>query len=134
MMEAQTTTSDFDNICRVCFQEGNVSVAEILPYGAAMICTHTDGKKHRWTKYTSIASLGKRKSGRPVEIICPRCEKKGTINYYRPNVNRTDRIAYIIRHERIKGTWGKAKLSKIRRCYIRDKKHKEILRRHLEAA
>lgn len=134
MMQAQNATSDFDNICRICFEEGNVSVVETLPYGAAMECKHTDGTKHTWTKYTSLATLGKRKTGKPVVITCPKCEKKGTINYYRPNPNRTDRITYIIRHERIKGTWGKSKLAKVRRCYITDKNHKETIKRHLGVA
>jgi hypothetical protein len=121
-----------DNICRQCFESGQVIVTGQLPYGLAMQCTHDNGAKHTWTKYNSLASLGARKTGDPLRIRCPKCKKMGMLNYYRPKANRTDRVNYLFRHERIKGTWGKDKIHKVRRCYIRDEEGKAKIRSILE--
>jgi len=134
--QVATSRKDFSNVCWICFKSGNVSVTEQLPYGQAMSCTHDDQKIHTWTKYNSLDSLGRRgalsTTGKPVTIICPKCNKKGTVNYYRPNADRTDRFVYVVRHERIKGTWGKTKIKKVRRCYIQDKDQKEQVKIQLD--
>ena len=127
-MSEQVLSSDIDSICRICFEAGEVAVTEQLPYGQAMQCTHENREIHTWTRYNSLASLGQRKTGKPLAITCPKCGMKGTVNYYRPNLDRTDQVTYVVRHEKIKGTWGKDRIRRVRRCYVADKEGKAKIR------
>jgi hypothetical protein len=70
--------------CRVCGVKGKVKAIEKLPDGFAMEATHDDGTLHKWVKYYSLDSIGRRKTGKPNIIVCPKCGKKGRVNNFRP--------------------------------------------------
>jgi RecJ-like exonuclease len=80
------------NTCRVCGVKGKVKATEKLPDGFAMEATHDDGTLHKWVKYYSLDSIGRRKTGRPNIIVCPKCGKKGRVNSFRPYQDRPDLI------------------------------------------
>lgn len=112
--------------CRVCGIRATVKTIEKLPDGFAMEATHRDGTLHTWVKYYSLDSLGRRKTGMPKIIICPKCGQKGKVNSFRPDQTRPDLVS-VIRHEKSGGTWGKNKIPKYRRCYI-SKEENPVLR------
>lgn len=95
--------------CRVCGTKAKVKATEKLPDGFAMEATHKDGTIHKWVKYYSLDSIGRRKTGKPKIIFCPKCGKKGRVNSFRPYQDRPDLIKYVVRHEKVEGHWGKAK-------------------------
>lgn len=67
----------------------------------------------------------------PKLTVCPKCVSVGKINVYYPN----GKLSYVIKHEKIKGMWGKTKqVSRHRRCYIyhTDKESSEYVRQQLE--
>jgi len=115
--------------CRVCGDKAKIKATEKLPDGFAMEATHNDGTLHTWVKYYSLDSVGRRKTGKPNMIVCPKCGKKGRVNGFRPYQGRPDLIKYVVRHEKIGGHWGKGKkISKVRQCYLfSEQQRKEVL-------
>ena len=83
-------------------------------------------RRHGIRVYNRRPVIGKKY---PKLVICPKCVSIGTINVYYPN----GEIAYVIRHEKIPGTWGKdKKVSRWRRCYIFDKENLKYIEQKLE--
>jgi hypothetical protein len=78
--------------------------------------------------YYSLDSIGRRKTGKPKIIICPKCGKKGRVNSFRPYQDQPDLIKYVIRHEKIGGHWGKGrKISKVRQCYLFNEQERKVV-------
>ena len=113
--------------CKVCGSKANVKAVEILPDGLVMEATHADGVLHKWVKYFSLDSICRRKTGRPKIITCPRCGHKGIVNSFRPDQTRPDLVKYVIRHEKLDGTWGRGNVPKYRRCYISNKEERKVI-------
>jgi hypothetical protein len=72
--------SRLGSTCRVCGLKAKVKATEKLPDGFAMEATHADGTLHKWVKYYSLDSVGRRKTGKPEILICPKCGKMGRVN------------------------------------------------------
>ena len=124
---SQLLTAVSGSTCRVCSTNANVKAVEKLPDGFAMEATHADGTLHRWVKYYSLDSIGRRKTGKPKIIICPKCGQKGKVNSFRPDQTRPDLVKYLIRHEKLGGTWGRNNIPKYRRCYISNEEDRKAL-------
>jgi endogenous inhibitor of DNA gyrase (YacG/DUF329 family) len=122
--------------CPICNEPGVRRAIERLPKaGLAMGCFHADGTVHRWAEFSSIDDMivkNKRKDGSdPRIIICPECGHKGRINDYHRNPQRPDVIAYVVIHEKIKGTWGKEKKQRYKRHWISKKEQRDIILKKL---
>jgi len=124
------------DICHVCNESAIVFPVERLSNnGIVMKAVHSDAKKtiHKWAEYKSIFDIGRGKGRNPIKIKCPSCGKIGRINEYKPDLKKKPEVvAYYVAHEKLKGTWGKNKtVSKLRRCYIKDPKQRDIILKKL---
>ena len=109
--------------CVVCKNPGTRRPIEILPNGGILfIVQHDDGTTCNWATYTSLEQMQKPDSKRdPTEILCPRCEKPGRVNWAKddgaPKDEQAFRVKYIVVHGEIPGTWGRrVKIKKRERC------------------
>lgn len=103
--------------CLICSREATRHAVEVLPDGGVLLMVaHEDGKIHKWAEYANILDVTakkKKKSRSPTFIKCPKCGKKGRLNWARDihaaKDERPFTIKYIVIHEKIRGTWGKEK-------------------------
>jgi hypothetical protein len=120
--------------CPICGKHGTIRAIEVLPKnGMSMECIHQDGSDHTWAEYDSMeAVISKNIRGKePKIIVCPVCNKRGRVNGYHPHDSAPNIVEYLVTHEKIKGTWGKSKVSKRRRCYIKKAKDRETILKKL---
>ena len=122
------------NDCPICGLEGIQKAVELLPKtGTLMTIRHPDGKIHRWAAYDSIYDIGitSKRAVNPIRMKCPKCHKFGRVNHFFADKKTPHEVSYYIIHEKIEGTWGKSKLDRRRRCYIRDSEQREMVLRKL---
>lgn len=140
MSESQTAQmakkASIIRTCPVCGLKGIQRAIELLPRAGILIgLTHLIGgkeKEHVWAKYGSLSELAAhdKKPRNPRTINCPNCHKRGRVNHYIPYKKMPYIVAYYVEHEKLEGTWGKDKVQKTRRCYIKDPEQRtEILKR-----
>ena len=101
------------HLCPICGQAGLKDPVELLPQHATLMkIQHEDGTEHKWAQRNSLEGIGlHRIKKNPVRMHCPKCGLMGRISGYHTNPKEPT-IEYLIVHEKIGGTWGKAKLSK----------------------
>jgi hypothetical protein len=128
--------SDDSKPCVVCKTPGERRPIEILPNGGILFMVqHDDGRICRWATYTSLEQMQKpERKHDPTNIVCPRCHKRGRVNWaYDDGVaadERAFRVKYIVVHEKKPGTWGKTKIKKRRRCQnFNQQERDEILKK-----
>jgi len=95
---------------------------------------HDDGSKPcEFEEYASLSTFltSRTKTKDPKLMNCPVCGEEGRITSYRPNKNKKfHRWKYYMVHEQIPGYWGKTKIKRHRRCYVKtETQRSEILKR-----
>ncbi len=111
--------------CLICSREGTRHAVEVLPDGGILfMVAHDDGQICKWAEFARISEVTttkKNRSGTPTHIKCPRCGKRGRLNWARDIHAAKDEIPftikYIVVHKKIPGKWGKKrKVNKRERC------------------
>lgn len=110
--------------CIKCGKLGIEKSIEILPDQAMLIqVMHNDGSEPcEFQEYASLSTFvrSRTKSKDPKIMDCPECGDKGRIDWYRrKKTKQFHKWDYLIVHEQIEGFWGKAKIKRSRRCYIK---------------
>lgn len=121
-------------ICLLCKVPSEIKPIELLPeHGTVIQALHPDGTTHKWTRFNSIAEIGRHRiAPDPKIVVCPKCGDKGRVNNFRRYTGKSaSTINYVIVHEPIGGTWGKSKIQKRNRCYINDPEQRKTLLRSL---
>lgn len=117
--------------CSVCFQEGIETPVEKNPDGSSLIkIIHDDGKVCEYSEFSSISDYlnGTKRKRDPRFVTCPDCGKKGRAGWYKEKAQDNQFIYYVAhRNAKLKGYWGKSKVKKIDRHYIRDPKKRQII-------
>ena len=134
-MRARTILT-LDPKCPLCRLPGRIYSIEYLPKnGEYKECIHYDNSVHKWAEYAvagDITDKNKRKVSKPDRIVCPKCKKRGRVNDFLEDLRKPYEVSYVVVHEKLKGTWGKAgTMAKRRRCYIRDKEQRDYILKRL---
>jgi hypothetical protein len=66
-----------------------------------------------------------RRKCHPRLAVCPRCDQVGRAGHFRATKNKNI-ITYFIVHHKIGGTWGKIRLQRYKRCYMRKGREEDI--------
>ena len=101
-----------------------------MPDGGVLIkVIHGDGKLCEFVEYVSSWNMPSvssflmergRKKKDPKMMDCPVCGEEGRITPYRPNKDKKFYTwKYYVVHEEIPGYWGKTKINRRRRCYVK---------------
>jgi len=110
--------------CLKCGKIGIEKSTEILPDQSLLIqVMHDDGSKPcEFEEYSSLSTFltSRIKRKDPKIMDCPVCGKEGRITPYRPNKDKKFHTwKYHMVHEQIPGYWGKSKIKRRRRCYVK---------------
>lgn len=121
--------------CSVCFQEGIEKPVEKNPDGSSLIkIIHDDGKVCEYSEFSSISDYidGTKRKRDPRFLLCPICGKEGRAGWYKAKA-KDNKFVYYIAHQnsKLKGSWGKSKVKKVDRCYVRDPKKRDTLLKEL---
>lgn len=116
--------SQITSPCLKCGKPGIEKYAETLPDQAILIqVMHDDGSPPcEFEEYASVSTFltSRIKTKDPKTMICPVCGEEGRITPYRPNKDKKfHRWKYHMVHEQIPGYWGKTKIRRRRRCYLK---------------
>lgn len=118
-------------MCSVCFQEGIEKPVEKNPDGSSLIkIIHDDGRTCEYSEFSSISDyiVGTKRKRAPRFITCPICGKEGRAGWYKQNA-KDNKFLYYVAHQndKLKGYWGKSKIKKVDRCYVRDAKNRDAI-------
>lgn len=121
--------------CSVCFREGVEKPVERNPDGSNLIkIIHDDGKVCEYSEFSSIGDYidGTKRKRSPNFKTCPICGKQGRVGWYKEKAN-DNQFVYYVAHQngKLKGYWGKSKIKKVDRCYIRDRKKRDAILKEL---